>query len=244
MKRILIASDMHCGNYWGLTPPEWQVDTYRPIQQKLWEFWEEVTKDPYDIAILNGDLIDGLIDSAEHVTAAREEQLKIAVTAINKIKTNRLYIVEGTPAHVSGEASFERLLGKLLGVEAHPYLRLDVEGTRIHVRHVLGSGATPYSSAIRKEAVRQVWIDESNGIDPPHVVIRSHVHYYHIDQDERVMGIVVPALQLPFSIYGRTRRTWKYDVGVVILHVGNELCLPRPMLLKLKTVRGEVYEQV
>jgi len=244
VKRILVASDMHCGNYWGLTPPEWQLGDYQQIQQGLWRFWEEVTQEPYDVAILNGDLIDGLVDEVEHVTADRAEQLKIAKRAIERIQAKKLYIVEGTPAHTGGEASYERLLAQSLGVEARPYVRLDVEGVRLHVRHTLGGSATPYSSPIRKEAVRQVWMDQNNGIDPPHVVIRSHVHCYQVDQDERVMGIVTPALQLPFSVYGRTRRPWKYDVGVVVLHVGNGLCLPKPVLLKLRTIREEMYERV
>jgi len=244
VKRVLVASDMHCGNYWGLTPPEWQVGDYQQVQQGLWKFWEEVTQEPYDVAILNGDLIDGLVDEVEHVTADRAEQLKIAKRAIERIQAKKLYIVEGTPAHTNGEASYERLLGEMMDIEAKPYLRLEIEGIKFHIRHVVSGSATPYGSMIRKEAVRQVWVDESNGIEPPDVVIRSHVHYYQVDQDERVMGIVTPALQLPFSVYGRTRRPWKYNVGVVVLHVGNGLCLPRPILLKLKTIREEMYESI
>jgi len=244
-KKILIASDTHCGSLWGLTPPQWHIEKYKSIQQSLWDFWESITKEKYDVAIFNGDLIDGSIDELEHIVIDREEQVAIAVESLKRVKANKYYIVEGTPAHTVGEGSFERIVASQLNIPCSPHLRLEINGVRMHIRHVTGNSSAPYSALLKKEIVRQIWTDENFGIDPPHLIIRSHVHKFEVTYDDRAMGFTTPSLELPFSIYGRTQRPWKYDVGVVKLYIDEEgHCYPDPILLKIRVVRDEIYEKI
>ena len=64
-KRVVIASDPHCGHRVGLTMPKYQSaicgEKYLKIQIECWNYVRNKINAlrPIDILILNGDCIDG-----------------------------------------------------------------------------------------------------------------------------------------------------------------------------------------
>ena len=66
MTRVLICGDTHCGHVAGLTPPGWRINGERFAQLHDWQkqTWDQWIEDiaaygPFDVAICNGDMIDG-----------------------------------------------------------------------------------------------------------------------------------------------------------------------------------------
>ena len=102
-KRVFVASDSHCGHRVGLTPTPYQSrgdSKWEKLQFMLWAwFKEEVEKfKPYDIAILNGDLIDGKgyrSGGSELITADRMMQTRIAFDAFRIVEAPKVRIIAG-----------------------------------------------------------------------------------------------------------------------------------------------------
>lgn len=246
MKRILIVSDLHCGNEWGLTPPGWWRGDSGELTKQVWDWWVKVAKAvKYDAVIVNGDVVDGGIDEMGHLTLDRGEQAEIAVRCLKEIHTKKMVMTYGTPAHTVAMMDIEKIVAEKLGAPIKAEQRVEADGIKIHARHVVGSWGTPYTgpTQIMKEAVRQRTIDKDNGVEPPDVVVRSHIHAYHKAEAEGMVGVTTPCLQLPLSVYGRTRRAWKYDIGVVVIEIQHKRLWVEPVLLKLK-YQGVRYEKV
>ena len=242
MKRVLLTGDWHCGSVFGLTPPEWEVRGYETLQKALWKFWEEVTREEYDLAIVNGDLVDGGIDIVQRVTQERQEQVEMAQVAVGKIQAQKVYITLGTPLHTGGEAVYERLVG-----DAQEEWRIEIEGIRMHVKHKVAASKTGYGqeSLLAREALGQaVYDQEVLGLPPPNLVVRSHAHRFCHVQNEVTNGLLVPCLQYPFSWYGATISKWQYAMGVVVVEVEGGRYRVDPRLIQLSVTGWRRYERI
>lgn len=235
-KRILACGDFHCGSVCGLTPPHWQIrhddcsttkrNKFAALQAELWDYFvnERKTLGPIDIAILNGDLIDGRgKDKAmgtEHFTSDRQEQCDIAVWIIKHvIKPKHCIITKGTTFHVGADGEdFENLIAQRVGAEkigAHEWL--DVNGVVFDCKHHLGSSSIPhgrYTAAARDALWNTLWA--VRGEQPKaSVIIRSHVHYFTACTDGRILAMTLPALQGIGTKYGSLRCSGTVDFGFV-----------------------------
>jgi hypothetical protein len=216
----------------GLLPPSAHGGKYKALQKQLWAFWERVTGQEYDIAILNGDLIDGGIDIQYHVTMDRSEQVQLAEEAMRAVQAKKVYITLGTPLHTGGEGVFERLLPGDVK-EEH---RLKIEGLNVHVRHKVPVSKTGYGqeTLLARDALAQVVADSHLLVgDRPRLVVRGHAHRYVRTNNEIVDGLIVPCLQYPYSWYGATISRWQYAMGVCVMIVDGEAYTVEPHLISL-----------
>lgn len=228
--RLLIVSDTHCGHPYGLTPPEWQAaPTCREgvWQAALWAWWSAVLDEigPVDLAVHNGDAIDG--DSSKdggtgQITTDRLEQVEIAYDALAPIKARQWGLVAGTGYHTGKAEQFEAVLASRLSAWFGPSETVDLAGTIFHFRHHLGSSSIPHgrATALLREAL---WSDLQSLIPSPdrprpHVLVRSHVHYHVAVQDRYHLAMTTPALQ-GWTRYGAERMTGRTDVGLILFEV-------------------------
>jgi hypothetical protein len=227
MKRLLLISDLHCGNRFGLTPPAWQYgpdrDGYQSkvgdFQRALWSFFtEEISKlKPIDILICNGDAIDGKGERSggtELLEADRNEQVKIAKACIDFVGAKQNIIVNGTPYHTGREDDFEASLASLLNAEYHNHCHINVEGVKFDIRHKVNSSVIPHGryTAPRREAVWSAMWQERGLTEKADFIIRSHVHYYTLSEDASVTVITTPALQ-GWTKYGSRECSGIVDIG-------------------------------
>lgn len=242
MRRVLLTGDWHCGNVFGLTPPDWIKKGYEALQKPLWTFWGEVTRDEYDVAVVNGDLIDGAIDTSGKVTVDRLEQIEMAREALAMIRAKKIYVTLGTPLHTGGESAYESLLG-----DAKEEWRIDIDGVRIHVKHKINASKTGYGqeSLLAREALGQaVYDQEVLRLPPPRLIVRSHAHRFCYVQNEIVDGLIIPCLQYPFSWYGATISKWQYAMGVAELQIEPTGYTIEPRLIKLNLSEWRRYERI
>jgi hypothetical protein len=232
-KRVLLASDFHCGHPHGLHMPDDQhihnrhpdKARIRNLQRECWKFFAEsiAEEQPIDVAIWNGDLIDGRQEKQggnELITADRHIQATYAASIIEHVDAPKNYIVRGTDYHVGQCESFEDSIASSTGASIHDKLWLDVNGVVISARHHIGSGtaaqgrATPLLRDMLWNAINAA-IDAEPSAD---ILVRSHVHYRLIVHGEKT-GIITPALQARGGRYGDTRLSGTVHFGFIILDI-------------------------
>ena len=216
MKRVLVTGDWHCGHVVGLTPPEWQfqvvegsddpVIRYRnkfaAVQQRMWQWWVlNLAKwKPYDRVIANGDLVDGKGERSggtEQITTDRLMQAAMAAMCAEPIGCDDIACTYGTPYHTGQSEDFENTAAEKMGATIESHLEREVEGVRIDARHYVGGSSIPhgrYTALAREDLWRLIWAERSDKF-APHIVLRSHVHYYAFAGNEFCYMSTVPCMQ-------------------------------------------------
>lgn len=261
-KRILILSDTHSGHPLGLTPPRLWVDPQYMELQKITYEWLKgelagVLKQPIDMLLLNGDLIQGAPhnDTLELITTNFKRQAEIflecmADLGLQKIKKKRATF--GTPIHVTKGFDSEELITENFTMPRPvDTYRFKPNGLQIAARHHGRSSTTPYGQGTQlwKEWVREqlnMMVAEM-AEDAADLIIRSHVHYFLFMEMAAGYALSTPCLQLPGSIFGRRMMPAYYDVGFVVLMV-NPDGTPHPekhIMPKIIINGGKVtYEEI
>ena len=251
-KKVLVISDLHCGNLVGLTPPGWQIKSHQADQRlsrlasnqrTYWNFYTgQLAKyAPFDVVIVNGDMIDGKGEKSggtENITSDRNEQVEMAIFAIRKSRTAKTKVVMtyGTPYHTGTSEDFESNIAAALDadISGHQYLRID--GVIFDVKHKVGSSQVPHGrhTAIAREHLwAQLWNDHSE-IPLADVLIRSHVHYYNGAFGDDWVGLTTPALQGLGSKYGTRQCSGTVDFGFVVFEINKGRFTWEPVLLKVQ----------
>jgi len=203
INNLIVVSDLHCGCRFGLCPPGIILDDGAgyiptPIQQQIWECWEEfwgewvpqVTRnEPFAVA-LNGDALEGRHHKAvTQVSQNLADQSRIAeiiLQPIVELCEGRYYHLRGTvPAHGGASGEDEERLAKELGAVpdqdgryARWELWIEIGLGLVHLSHHIGTaGSLAYeSSAVQKE-LEQAFVEAARWNNrPPDVIIRSHRH--------------------------------------------------------------------
>lgn len=239
MKRIGVFSDLHCGHRAGLTPPgyQWQTDSDDPIRNKFAlaqaDMWSRFKADldkvkaehPIDIAIINGDSIDGKgtkSGGTELITSDRKDQCIIAARCIREIDAETILMTYGTGYHVGNDEDWERDVAEAvdaLKIESHGLY--DIEGLVLDARHFVSSSIIPhgrFTALARENLWANIWADRYPG-SKPDILIRSHVHYYGFCGDAEWMGMTTPALQGMGSKFGSRICSGKVDFGFIIIDI-------------------------
>lgn len=249
--RILCTSDNHTGARTGLTHPDNIPKSMVPLLLPFWRWYEKEVDGigPVDCHLHLGDAVDGQgckDQGLGQLTTDTEEQAEWAAAVLGIVKAKCRKMVYGTPYHTVGSYSYEATVARLLGADIQDSQYVKAGGLRISARHVVGRSDTPYSQGTMtsKEALRDTLIALQDGVEAADIVLRGHIHtYLWIDNGDRYAG-VVPALQLPGSIFGRTQRAWRYRVGILELRIKDGYCEARPHLMNLRDVRRRVYVPV
>ena len=229
--RMLVYSDTHCGHVAGLTPPGWQQSEGRPWgrnQRALWRWFSDSIQQagPFDVAVLNGDAIDGpghKSASSEHVTPVESQQLEMAEEIVRFIAAPRNVVVYGTGYHTGVGNDFEAFLARQVDAEHGASVRLNVNGTAFNFRHHTGRSSVPYGmNAVAKERMWDTLLAMRDGDSTPaDVYIRSHVHQFRHYGDGTYLAMTTPALQGPGSKFGR-RCSGDYMVGFLVFDIDTD----------------------
>ena len=255
MAKILVLSDLHCGATSGLTPPGFQHDELAEIQRPFWSWFADTTAKygPYDYLLGLGDFIDGegkkgTLDTAI-TDVGKQAEAAASVLAYIGVPNNRIYLVRGTPFHGDGATFYEDKIAELMpGVSIKNTQKLEIEGWKLHDRHVQGRSDIPYGQGtpLYKELARMEHEAFRDSKDAPDILLRGHVHYSaHVGKHGR-LAISCPCLQLPTSeSNGRRYSAWEYDVGfgVLTLERGREP-IWQPVIMEMRIIRDEGYEVI
>lgn len=231
--RVMAAGDLHCGSAVGLTPPEWQYaivgepyhDKFSRIQKQMWDWFEEKVAQyyPIDRLILNGDAIDGKGQKSggtEQITTDRIMQGSMVERIVkNTIKPRDVAMTFGTNFHTGIEEDMETPIAKALGGTIESHLERTINGVRIDARHFVGGSSIPYNrhAAVSKEDLwRLIWADRT-GKEKPHVVLRSHVHYYGFSGNEFSTAFTLPCLQGLGNKFGSRICSGTVSIGFLII---------------------------
>jgi len=231
-KRLVIASDLHCGSRVGLTPPGWQYNLrdaspqrreFAKLQRECWKFYASELKklQPIDWLVCNGDAIDGRGSrngGVELVTAELADQSNMATECLREAKAKRHLIIAGTPFHSSPDGEdWEGIIAERLDAKYGGHEWLEINGVVFDFKHKVGSSGTPYGrhTAVSKEQIWNLLWSERNWSPKSNVIVRSHVHYHKFSGDSTHLAMTTPALQAPGSTYGVRQCSGIVDFGFI-----------------------------
>jgi predicted phosphodiesterase len=254
MKRGIIISDTHCGNKWGLTAEGYLTDENREIQIIFWNwFSKNVAKyGPYDFLLGLGDFTDG---------EGKKGVLDTTITDVNKqaecaekillethVDPKCMYLVRGTPFHSNGSGEYEDKIAVDLGCSIKDTQKIEIEGWKIHTRHVVGRSDIPYGQGtpLFKELSRLEHEAFRDNKSAPDIVFRGHCHYSCYVGKHGRMVINSPCLELPLSsANGRRYSAWEYDVGFGVLTLDKDKePIYQPVIMEINLVHSGNYERV
>jgi hypothetical protein len=249
MKRVLNMGDTHCGHVVGLTPPEWQFhttgdkyhDKYAKIQHQMWTWFVDTVTPltPISRLILNGDAVEGKgsrSGGTELLTSDMIQQGKMIDRIIEIIQPEEIAMTFGTPYHTGINEDMEQVIADRIGATIESHLEREVEGVRIDARHFIGSSSIPhgrYTALAREDLWRLIWADRSEKF-APHIILRSHVHYFGFCGNEFSSMFTLPCLQGLGSKFGSRVCSGSVSLGFLILDCDNGKFTPNPQILPVK----------
>lgn len=254
MAKILITSDYHAGNIGGLTPKGYQVDWAKKVQSTFWKWWIDAVGQhgPYDFHISLGDLVDGegkkgTLDTII-TNVARQAEAAAEILRSTGVPAKRTYLVRGTPFHTNGSLEYEDMVADEYGCSVESVQKVEVEGCRIHARHVSGRSDIPYGQGtpLLKTLARleaEAFRDHKNA---PDVILTGHVHYSAIVSKHGRWAISVPCLELPISdANGRRYSSWEYDVGFNVIEIqpGRTPAI-QTVIMPMRLIKDDGYRKV
>ena len=236
-KRVLIGADTQCGSLVGLTPPRWQLgehhdsitklDKYARIEREGWDWYTaniDVLK-PFDLAIFNGDCIDGRGEHSggtELITTDRITQCEMAVECIRRVGAKKVVLTYGTAYHAGMLEDFENIIAKDLGAKIGSHEWVDVNGLVFDIKHKVGRTSIPHGGATPalRESLWSILWAEAEMTPKSHIVVRSHTHS---SVDVKVLGlprvIVTPSLQGMGTKFGSRECSGLVSFGFVVFDV-------------------------
>jgi hypothetical protein len=246
---VAVTSDHHIGSTIGLLNPKTPLDdggSYMASlgQRWLWRHWNQFCTAAIDtattwkaplIAVFNGDLIetDFKLRSDQIVTRNRATLLRMVQEVMRPLVdySEQVYIVRGTEAHTGKSGEYESMIGQDLtnavpadeknSVYSWWHLEMDVNGVTFDIAHHGKLGMLPWTKANGAHSLAGQLIIEyaEEGLKPPAVAIRSHLHRYADTgaNFETVRLFATPAWQLATAYVHRAVRGRKRaDIGGLI----------------------------
>ena len=224
-KRVLIASDTHCGAVTGLTPKTFETrsDKWQTMRRKFWREYCRIIDSlgKIDLLIFNGDAIDGPSNTKEAgiglLYSDRHIQCDMAVECIDRVGANKIVMTRGTQFHTGDREDYEDQIAKSVGALAISSREwVDVNGTIFDCKHKIGASSIPYGSytaPAKSNINNMVWAED--GTQPrAQIFVRSHTHQFGFCGNSRFTAIVTPSLQ-GYSRYGSLNVERKIDWGLV-----------------------------
>ena len=255
MKRGIAVSDLHCGSFYGLLPPDFITFENVPKlqnagQRYLWECWLDFCTRAEDFkpdfVLVNGDCVDGLQRKnygAELSLTNWKDQRDAAIKTLKVLRSvtrkAKWYFTQGTPYHVGNFGEAEEDLAEAMGGSKYPsvgtgklcreVLTLDINGFILEAAHHIGFASVYTSTPLEKEIVAT----KLHASEIPHLQIRSHVHNYRNLEHGRGRIVTTPCWQL------QTRYARKSSVHRLKPHLGGTY-----IQIDTKTKRSEVWAEL
>lgn len=199
-----------------------------------------------------GDLTDGEGKKGTLGTAFSDvrKQARAAVACIQVagVPANCTFLVRGTPFHSNGPSEYEDKIADDLNCSIKDVQKLEIEGWRIHARHVVGRSDIAYGQAtpILKELARMEHEAFSEQKEAPDVILRGHVHYSCLVERDGRLAVSLPCLSLPIdSANGRRYTAWMYTVGFGVLELERGIePIFRTVKMPVKLIHSDGYQPV
>lgn len=196
----------------------------------MWDTWRKGLRKhrPFDIAIWNGDLIDGKSSrtgATDVITADRRVQIQMARQCVEAVKAPVNLFTYGTPYHAGEGEDWEGILADMLNATIKSHLYLDIAGVQFSIKHKVGSSTIPHGrfTPLAKERVWDaIWHDEKDQHPKSRVLVRSHVHFHNYcgkNGPDWWLAMTLPALQGLGSKYGARQCSGVVDFGFVWMDV-------------------------
>lgn len=237
-KTVLVLADTHCGSKGGLTHPHYwarretdEGEFVGKLQRRMWNafraFLEEAGK--IDIAIWNGDLIDGKGERSggtELIESDRTEQAVMASRLVSVVGADKNFFTYGTPYHTGVTEDYERLVADEHGGDIKSHQFIDINGLVLDVKHFVSGSSIPHgrhTAPARDRVANVLWSLREDSQPLADVLIRSHVHYC-VDCGEpgRWRAVTTPALQAAYTKFGGRKCSMPVDFGVLLFRVENK----------------------
>ena len=220
-KKIVVLSDIHCGHYYGLTPPLWQ-DVRHSLQRTLWDAYVRIVYEigKVDLVVLNGDGLEGKgkrNEGLELLTADRFEQADMAYQALSIFDTKKFHLTYGTPYHTGEGENFEEEIAIRLEAQIESRAALDVNGLFLDIRHFSPGSQTPMGpvTGLQREKIMALLDDR---IDKGGISIRSHIHKFYCVIDHHGAVFTTPCFQT-HSEFGAKKCSGDIDLGLLVFTV-------------------------
>lgn len=230
--KILSIGDMHCGNVAGLTPDQYNMESEDGEQQflyrqKLYHWFREkiAEQGPFDICVVNGDVIDGKgIKSGgnEQIYSSRPKQIEMAVELLKEIPATNFGFTFGTGYHVGPEDDWEIEVAREFGETPKDVLVKDVNGLIMKWRHHIGGSIAPTGRAnapTRQQEWDILWSLDGE-FERANVLVFNHVHYFQSQTNRFGTWFTSPGLLgLGGSQLGSRRMGGTVDYGFLTFEV-------------------------
>lgn len=247
MKTLLVLSDLHANSTVGLSKPEIVLDDGDKVSASIvrrWLYWtytdilekvkEKARGDLY--GVLNGDIIEldaknrSIQTIAKDTETARQMSIDVLEPFFDLCKG--VYVVRGTEAHTGKSAIAEEAIARNFdnsienpdtGNKSWWHLPLELDGVKMDIAHHpkgAGSGRPMNSqSGVDRIASDALFMYANDGLVPPHLVIRSHLHGYKDSRDAfRTRAIITPAMCLLTSYGYRIGINIANPVGAILIY--------------------------
>lgn len=256
MRKILFFADSHCGNDAGLALPtrDYLSPNTGEIQEEFWKWFDEAitTRGPFDGSFIMGDVVDGegkkgTLDT--YLTnIQRQADCAAEILEYLKIPPDKMWMVRGTPFHTNSVLEYEDLVANRLGCSIQNVQKREIEGWKVHTKHVSGRSDTPYGQAtpLLKELDRLEGEAFRESKDAPDVIARAHVHYDCLARKHNRQVFDCPCLELPLDgANSRRYSSQEYDVGITIGYFERgRLPLFESVIMPIRLVKDGGYECV
>lgn len=223
-KRLAVFADLHCGHRAGLTPPKYQSailgDKYHRVQIECWELFANQVKliQPIDIAVWNGDLVDGkgaASGGTELLTSDMRTQADMAIECMGEVSAPVNRIIRGTPYHTSpGGEDWENVIARETDSPVGDHEWFDVNGIVFDFKHKVGSSEMYKGTPLVKQKIaNMMWYMRGESQPNADIIVRSHVHQYFCAGDATFMAYITPALQAAATKFGARQCLFPVDFG-------------------------------
>lgn len=248
---VAIVSDTHIGSWYGLSLPEWKIDTGEydaqmqplmkpiyatPAQLWLWEKWKdfwrhakELSKGHRLIGIHLGDVIDGRHHQSASAMPNLEDQEAMAIEIMKNVSgiCEKLIFTRGTEAHAGKMQDSEVRIAKEVGGKLVWEILMDIDGLIIDCAHHGQSGRRTWTSSASAQASGSVLDAVMSGRPIPRYVFRGHNH--RIDDSgckvKTTRAIAMPSFCMRNEFAYRVASGTMPDIGGVIILPNGELDL-------------------
>ncbi len=218
---ILFVGDLHAGSHfapWPWNPIEetgsaYMTDCFRHFVGQV---------EPFDLLVLNGDLIDGpqrKQGGRGVYNVALHKQTEGAIELLRPLaaKAKRIIRTDGTPYHEDGDNALG-LLDLALGVTKRAQMiDLDLGNGILNIAHHPGGGSALYlGTKLDKEGIWSALAAANDKLPDARWIVRSHIHEYGELHTLKKSVVTLPAWQLPtpHATKGNHWR-WQPDLGAV-----------------------------
>lgn len=210
IKHLAVIADTQCGSTLGMLPKgfrslELNHIQQNPIQQQMWEHWQEFHKvilpsivgaEPYGV-VYNGDATEGTHHgTVQVITPNPKDHIKAAVDLLYPVadRASDFLMIRGTECHVGPSASYEDdvMFGLRYGIDklrvnpddieplTHWHRQVYLGDYIIDFAHHVGTSTAivPGTTACAKLIGENLAESSKNGVRHADVIVRSHAHTF------------------------------------------------------------------